>query len=82
LAGEERVIVADVTLDPARKTTTRPPHFGRWARETSFWRNIVCWFPETAGSVCYRLSTTRRQHARSRSSRVRPLIGDRAANRP
>ena len=68
LAGEERVIVADVTLDPARKRTTRPPRFGRWARETSFWRNIVCWFPESAGSVCYRLSAARRKQARIRSS--------------
>jgi N-carbamoylputrescine amidase len=75
LAGEERVIVADVTLDATRKRTTRPPRFGRWARETSFWRNVVCWFPETAGNLCYRLSTTRRKHARLHSSSAGQFVG-------
>jgi hypothetical protein len=69
LQGEEKVIVADVSLDPARKRTSPPPSFGRWARQTSFWRNIVCWFPESAGSLCYRLSATRKAQARAVSSR-------------
>ena len=71
LRGEERVIFADVTLDPARKRTSPPPSFGRWARKTSFWRNFVCWFPESAGSLYYRMSPTRRDQARVVSSRSR-----------
>jgi len=30
LGGEEGVIVAEVTLDPSRKTQVKPPQYGRW----------------------------------------------------
>ena len=83
LREEEQVLVADVTLDPARKRTSPPPSFGRWARKTSFWRNIVCWFPECAGSLCYRMSAARRVEARVMSSRSRQLTtGSATRNHP
>lgn len=69
LDGEEGVIVADVTLDPARKRTSAPPAFGRWARKTAFARTVSCWIPETFGHWWYCLSRARRRKAREIAGR-------------
>ncbi|MDI6830046.1 MAG: carbon-nitrogen hydrolase family protein [Actinomycetota bacterium] len=67
LGDEEGVIVAEVTLDPARKTGTCAAGHGRWAmrvpRATNLWRVI-----ELAGGIYYRLSPGRRRRARAVSS--------------
>jgi len=62
LKGEERVIVADVTLDPERKTRKPPQTHGRWADNGKWLRNgarVV----EALGKVWYTLSCERREKA-------------------
>lgn len=65
LAGEEQAIVADVTLDPARKVAQSPPTHGRWARPTPRLGTLACWIPESIGGLCYRFSWTRRARVRA-----------------
>lgn len=62
LGNEERVIVQEVTLDPARKIRKPPRCYGRWALNGPWFRNgarVV----EAVGKVCYTLSLERRRKA-------------------
>jgi len=62
LKGEERVIVADVALEPGRKTCQAPQGHGRWADNGKWLRNgarVV----ETMGKVWYTLSLERKRKA-------------------
>jgi N-carbamoylputrescine amidase len=62
LKGEERVIIADVTLEPGRKTRQPPQRHGRWAAEGRWLRNgsrVI----EAVGKVWYTLSLERRRKA-------------------
>jgi N-carbamoylputrescine amidase len=68
LGNEERVIVADVVLDQARKTRKAPQCRGRWAWKGPWFRNS-CLVIEAIGRVWYELSSERKRKARLISSR-------------
>jgi len=62
LKDEERVIVADVALEPGRKTRQAPQSHGRWADKGRWLRNgsrVV----EALGGLWYTLSLERRRKA-------------------
>lgn len=62
LKGEERVIVADVTLEPERKIHQAPKSHGRWADNGKWLRNgarVV----EALGGLWYALSLERKRKA-------------------
>ncbi len=63
LGAEEGFVIADVTLDPARKTGIIPPCRGRWAREVP-WAIRQWQLVEIMGSAWYRLSGERKRRAR------------------
>jgi N-carbamoylputrescine amidase len=67
LGEEEGVIVADVTLDPSRKTTTCPTCHGRWSRKMP-WAMNQFRLIEAAGSAWYKHSSERKRRAREISS--------------
>ncbi len=67
LGNEERVIVEEVTLDPARKIDKPPRYYGRWALRGPWFRNAVIAI-ETAGNLWYTLSSERKKRARLISS--------------
>jgi hypothetical protein len=63
MADEEGVIVADVKLDPARKTGRKPKCYGRWAVK----ERIPIMAPqviEALGKTWYALSLERKKRAR------------------
>lgn len=64
LGAEPGVLVADVTLDPAKKARLRPEHPGRWCMdlppEVNVFRVI-----EAIGSAWYRASAERKRRARA-----------------
>jgi N-carbamoylputrescine amidase len=67
LKGEERAIVADVSLEPGRKMRQPPQTHGRWADEGKWLRNgarVV----EAMGSMWYALSRERKKKALQISS--------------
>lgn len=62
LDGEQGVIIADVTLDPSRKTYTQPQCQGRWAMKLPW--PIHLWpVVEAIGSIWYTLSSERKRRA-------------------
>ena len=67
LGDEEAVLVAEVILDPARKTHREPPCTGRWAyppgSEPKFLHSLS-WI-ETLGRLRDRFSRKRRRAARA-----------------
>jgi N-carbamoylputrescine amidase len=67
LSDEEGVIVAEVTLDPARKTGARPVCHGRWSTKEPAAMNLFR-LVEAAGRTWYRFSGERRRRAREISS--------------
>ncbi len=67
LGGEERVIVADVLLDPSRKTNVQPSCRGRWSKDIPRVANIFRVI-EFVGGIWYTLSRERKQRAREISS--------------
>ena len=67
LGNEERVIVEEVTLNPARKIRKPPRCYGRWALEGPWFRNAVIGV-EALGRLWYTLSLQRKRRARLISS--------------
>ena len=63
LGAEEKVIVEDVTLDPARKTRVAPRTHGRWAMELP-WKVNAFRFVEFCGELWYSMSAERKRRAR------------------
>ncbi len=63
LGAEEKVIVEDVTLDPARKTRVAPRTHGRWAMELP-WKVNAFRFVEFCGEIWYSMSAERKRRAR------------------
>jgi hypothetical protein len=67
LKDEERVMIADVTLEPGRKTRQAPQSHGRWADKGKWLRNgaqVV----EAVGKLWYTLSWERKRKALKVSS--------------
>ncbi len=64
LGDEEGVIVAEVTIDPTRKKHEAIPHYGRYVYPGPPQRAILRLI-EGMGRMSYKLSTTRRNRARS-----------------
>jgi len=64
LGDEEGVIVADVTLDPARKRHPVPPRYGRYVYPVPR-LSMILRLMEAMGGLHYLLSSTRRSRARS-----------------
>jgi len=62
LGNEERVIVEQVTLDPARKILRPPRYYGRWALKGPWFRNAVIAI-EALGRLWYILSWERKRKA-------------------
>jgi len=60
--NEEKVIVADVALDPGRKTRQPPQTHGRWADKGKWLRNGAS-VVEAVGGMWYTLSRERRRKA-------------------
>jgi N-carbamoylputrescine amidase len=67
LAQDEGVLVEDVTLDPARKTSTPPTGHGRWSRKVPWAMNQFRLF-EAIGGLSYRFNSERKRRAREISS--------------
>jgi len=67
LGGEENVIVADVTLDPSRKTNKVAPCSGRWAWRGPWLRDSARVI-EAVGRLWYSLSSERKRKALKVSS--------------
>lgn len=67
LGDEEKVIVGDVRLDPARKIHKPPQCDGRWAWEGHWLRNSLLSI-EAYGKLRYSLSSERKRRARRISS--------------
>ncbi len=71
MGSEEGVIVAEVTLDPSRKSEEPPPCFGRWAyeygHEPSWSRHMVVVI-EYLGHLWYSFNSTRKTKAREITS--------------
>jgi len=68
LGREEGVIVADIRLDPARKTGAPPPSSGRWAKKLP-WEINFFRVAEFSGRNYYRFSGERRRRARAISGK-------------
>ena len=63
--SEEGVIVADVTLDPARKHFSEPENYGGWLLPgTAISRKVIIPFDVNFGQVWYTLNPLRRKKAR------------------
>jgi len=67
LGGEEKVIIADVTLDPDRKTNNVAPCSGRWAWKGPWFMNIARVI-EAIGRSWYAFSSERKGKALKVSS--------------
>lgn len=67
LGNEERVIIEEVTLDPARKIRKPPRCYGRWALEGPWFKNGARVI-EALGRLWYTLSFERKKRARLISS--------------
>jgi len=67
LGSEEGIAIADVRLDPARKSKVPPACRGRWALEVP-WQVNGFIIAETAGRVRYSLSPERKRRAKEISS--------------
>lgn len=67
LGPEEGFVIADVVLDPARKTGAIPPCRGRWAREVP-WAIKQFRLVEVMGAAWYRMSGDRKRRARQISA--------------
>jgi N-carbamoylputrescine amidase len=63
LGDQEKVIVADVSLDPTRKNQPVPPHYGRYVYPGPR-RRAILRLVESMGRLRYALSSTRRSLAR------------------
>jgi N-carbamoylputrescine amidase len=67
LGGEEGVIVAEVTLDPSRKISAKPPQYGRWLYPGPAGREILG-IVEWMGRRQYARNKERKSKARAISS--------------
>lgn len=64
LGNSEGVIVAEITLDPAKKAKCPPQTYGKWARPVPGFFGLFV-IPETLGKIFYLSSLKRRRIARS-----------------
>jgi N-carbamoylputrescine amidase len=68
LGSDEGIAVADVTLDPARKSREAIPHYGQWATPGSISRDILFGIDGTMGKLWYSLNSQRGMLARLRAT--------------
>ncbi len=72
MGRDEGLLIADVTLDPARKVKGAIPDYGGWTHPgVALMRKIILPAEIGMGKLSYRFSAVRKQKARAASSRLK-----------